>query len=85
MNILTTLNVRVSYTRVGNILIGMDILSKMDCHIAKTSTGKIYFIACPLTSIENKTADDYYLELEKLYSLGSQINSALVRRDINHL
>ena len=81
---LGTLNVRVSYTRVGNILIGMDILSKMDCHIAKTPTGETYFIACPLINIKNNKADKYYLELERLCGLGSKINSALVRRDIGY-
>lgn len=40
--------VKVSYDRTGNILIGMDILSKMDIHIGRSKLlRKTVFLACP--------------------------------------
>lgn len=40
--------VRVSYDRTGNILIGMDVLSKMDIHIGMSRLlEKTIFLACP--------------------------------------
>lgn len=41
----------LNYDRRGNILIGMDILSKLDIHIGLSrATGKNLFIACPMES-----------------------------------
>lgn len=47
--------VKVSYDRTGNILIGMDILSKLDIHIGKSKIlGKTVFIACPYESMNQE-------------------------------
>jgi hypothetical protein len=44
--------VNISYDRTGNILIGMDILSKLDIHIGKSKIlEKTIFLACPNNSI----------------------------------
>jgi len=44
--------VNISYDRTGNILIGMDILSKLDIHIGKSKIlGKTIFLACPNNNI----------------------------------
>ena len=44
--------VNISYDRIGNILIGMDILSKLDIHIGKSKIlEKTIFLACPNNSI----------------------------------
>ena len=44
--------VNISYDRTGNILIGMDILSKLDIHIGKSKiVEKTIFLACPNNSI----------------------------------
>lgn len=48
-------NVKVSYDRTGNILIGMDVLSQMDIHIGKSKVlGKTVFIACPYESMNRE-------------------------------
>lgn len=73
------ISLRVSYTRVGNILIGMDILSKMECHIITTPDNETYFLACPIDQIKAGNGDDFYIELENLYNLGSNINSAVLK------
>ena len=42
----------ISYDRTVNILIGMDILSKLDIHIGKSKIlEKTIFLACPNNSI----------------------------------
>lgn len=47
--------VKVSYDRTGNILIGMDILSKLDIHIGKSKIlGKTVFIACPYENMNQE-------------------------------
>lgn len=47
--------VKVSYDRTGNILIGMDILSKLDIHIGESKIlGKTVFIACPYESMDQE-------------------------------
>ena len=69
------LDVKISYTRTGNILIGMDILKTLDIHIATIKTGETILLACPLDRIN----DEYLLELQKLYDIGTDINSAMVR------
>lgn len=55
-------NIRVSYDRTGNILIGMDILKHLDCHIGKTSSGNTIFIACP----DNNLTHNYLTRLHQL-------------------
>jgi hypothetical protein len=72
---LGTKTVRVSYTRTGNILIGMDILKTLDIHIATIDSGETIMLACPKDQIN----DEYLIELEKIYRLGSNIESALAR------
>lgn len=73
------LKVKISYTRTGNILIGMDILSKLDIHIGKTSEGETIFLACPLDRIN----DEYLLEVERLFNTGSNIQSAQIRNRLD--
>ena len=47
--------VKISYDRTGNILIGMDILSKLDIHIGKSKIlEKTIFLACPNNSINQE-------------------------------
>lgn len=70
------LDIKVSYTRTGNILIGMDILQNCDIHIAKSGDHQIRLLACP----NNKLNDSYLLKLEELYQTGTLINSAILRR-----
>lgn len=65
----------INYTRTGNILIGMDILSKLDIHIGKTSEGETVFLACPLDRIN----DEYLLEVERLFNTGSDIQAVQIR------
>lgn len=51
-------HVKVSYDRIGNILIGMDVLSQMDIHIGKSKIlGKTVFIACPYDSMNQEYLD----------------------------
>ena len=73
------MKVKISYTRTGNILIGMDILSKLDIHIGKTSDGETIFLACPLDRIN----DEYLLEVERLFNTGSNIQSAQIRNRLD--
>ena len=47
--------VKVSYDRIGNILIGMDVLSQMDIHIGKSKVlRKTVFLACPYTAMNRE-------------------------------
>ena len=58
--------VKISYDRTGNILIGMDILSKMDIHIGKSKLlGKTVFIACPNDNLNQ----DYFNALNQYFEL----------------
>lgn len=60
--------VSVSYDRTGNILIGMDILSKMDIHIGKSKiTNKTIMLACPYEMINN----EYYKALNEHFGLSA--------------
>lgn len=71
--------VKISYDRIGNILIGMDILSKLDVHIAKSRiTGKTTFLACPLNNI----TDEYLEALEREFGIGTSVSSAICRNSI---
>lgn len=69
------LEVGISYTRTGNILIGMDILSRCKLFIAKELSGDISMIGC----LDSKINDRFYMELDRLYRLGADINSAIAR------
>ena len=58
--------VKISYDRTGNILIGMDILSKLDIHIGKSKLlGKTIFIACPNDNLNQ----DYFNALNQHFKL----------------
>lgn len=58
--------VKISYDRTGNILIGMDILSKMDIHMGKSRLlGKNIFIACPNDDLNQ----DYFDALNQHFEL----------------
>lgn len=70
-----TMDIKVSYIRTGNMLIGMDILQNCDIHIAKTCDNKVHLLACPY----NKLNDAYFLKLEKFYKTGTIIYSAINR------
>ena len=61
--------VKVNFDRTGNILIGMDILKNWDIHIGTIETGETIFLACPKDQIN----DEYLLELEKLFRIGTSI------------
>lgn len=69
---------RVNYKRSGNILIGMDILKTWDIHIGNDESGKTIFLACPYNQIN----DEYLLELERMFKLGTIVSSANVRNEI---
>lgn len=59
-------DIRISYDRVGNILIGMDILEKLDIHMGESRlNGKQLFIACPKDYI----TDDYLKALNEHFGL----------------
>lgn len=59
-------NIRVSYDRIGNILIGMDTLERLDIHIGESKvTGKQIFIAC----LKDKITEEYIGELERHFGL----------------
>ncbi|MCR5098824.1 MAG: hypothetical protein K6B14_07750 [Lachnospiraceae bacterium] len=48
----------VNYDRRGNILIGMDIISKWDVHMSiSKDSGKYVFLGCPLDSINDEYRD----------------------------
>lgn len=58
--------VYVNYDRRGNILIGMDILSKWDVHMGiSKNNGKNVFLGCPVTSV----TQEYYNALQKHFGL----------------
>lgn len=58
--------VKVSYDRTGNILIGMDILSKLDIHIGKSKLlGKTIFLACP----NDRINQEYLSALKRHFEL----------------
>lgn len=74
---MSNIDIGINYDRVSNILIGMDILSKMDIHIGKSKIqNEIIFLACPYDKIN----DDYLLALESHFGTGTAVNSALVRK-----
>lgn len=70
-------DVKVSYDRVGNILIGMDILKNWDIHIGKSmmpeETGETVFLAC----LYDKMNGDYFKELEKMFGTLTAASAAV--------
>ena len=57
--------VKVSYDRTGNILIGMDILKDWDIHMGTVTTGETIFLACPKERLNN----EYFEQLDKLFGI----------------
>ena len=76
---LGNINIRINYTRTSNILIGMDILSKFDIHIAKDKTNNniTTLMMCSLSNI----TDDYLLDLEESFGISKQIVDATLRQN----
>lgn len=63
-------DVKVSYDRAGNILIGMDIMKDWDIHMGNSKeTGEYIFLACPYDQLN----DEYYKELDKHFDLVGEI------------
>ena len=51
-------DVRISYDRTGNILIGMDILKLLDVHIGTISTGQTVLLACKTGTLSQEYRDE---------------------------
>ncbi len=64
-------DVKVSYDRTNNILIGMDILKNWDIHMGKDDAGQYIFLGCPYDKIN----DDYLKELENTFHIISNIKT----------
>lgn len=75
---LGSVSIFVNYDRTSNILIGMDILKTWDIHIGKIKSGETILLACPYNQIN----DEYLLELERTFRLGTIVSSAYVRNEI---
>lgn len=58
-------DVRISYDRTGNVLIGMDILKNFDIHIGTTVSGDTVLLAC----LKDNITKEYSDELEKLFDI----------------
>lgn len=67
---ISDVDVLVSYDRTGNILIGMDILKRLETHIGVSKTGETVLLACPR---ENLT-DEYWAKLADLFCVKSVYN-----------
>lgn len=67
-------NVKVSYDRTGNILVGMDILKDWDIHIGTVNTGETVFLACPKDQLNG----EYFRELNRIFGIGDSIVTAEV-------
>lgn len=68
-------DVKISYDRQGNILLGMDILKEWDIHIGTIDTGETIFLGCP----KNQMNVAYLEELENTFHIASNINAFLVK------
>jgi len=62
-------DVRISYDRTGNILIGMDILKKLDTHIGTIETGETVLLACKKDNLSN----EYRKELNSLFDVREMV------------
>jgi hypothetical protein len=58
-------DIRISYDRTGNILIGMDILKKLDIHIGTITSGDTVLLACA----NNHLTDGFRRELNSLFDV----------------
>lgn len=72
-------NIRVNYDRKGNLLLGMDILKDWDIHIDTIDTGETIFLACP----KNQINDEYLLELENTFHIGTEVYAAIAREHMH--
>ena len=73
---LDTQLLNVNYDRTNNILIGMDVLSKMDIHIGYSKIAKnTVLIACPLDNIN----EEYINALDRHFGLKKIFTSKFVR------
>lgn len=64
------IDINVSYIRTGNILIGMDILGKMDMHMAESiKTSQVILLACPLDRISKS----YIQALIEEFDIGQRV------------
>ncbi|MBQ9438488.1 MAG: hypothetical protein IJU50_09150 [Lachnospiraceae bacterium] len=59
------IDVLVSYDRVGNILIGMDILKNLEIHIGTLQTGETVLLACQ----KGDLSDEYRERLNQLFDV----------------
>lgn len=71
-------DVFINYDRMGNILLGMDIMKNWDIHIGTVDTGETIFLACP----KDKINEEYLLEFERLFHVHSLIDSTIIRQKI---
>lgn len=70
-------DIRVTTATSGNVLLGMDLLSRMDVHIGESKILKnTLLLACP----NNTMCDEYLLNLENHFQLGTTVNAAVSRR-----
>ena len=53
----------------------MDILKTWDIHIRRIESGETILLACPYNQIN----EEYLLELERTFKLGTLVSSAKVR------
>lgn len=70
-------DVKVSYDRQGNILLGMDILKDWDIHMGTMGTGETIFLACPKDQIN----DEYLLELENTFHIASDVYVSIAKQN----
>jgi hypothetical protein len=58
-------NIKISYDRTGNILIGMDILKSLDVHFGTAVDGRTILLACKGESLTK----EYLKELNSLFNV----------------
>lgn len=75
---ITNNKVHLNYNRRGNILIGMDILEHWSFYV-DTVNNETIFLGCP----KDQLNEEYLIELEKTFHLGSKINEAIARNEDN--
>lgn len=73
---LGTTEIGINYDRIGNILLGMDILKDWDIHIGRLDNGQTIFLGCPKEQINS----DYLFELERLLKQSIKVNVAILEK-----
>ena len=66
---INTKEIKLSYDRTGNILIGMDILKGWDIHIGTIETGETIMLACPKDNMNQ----EYLSERNKLFGISNSL------------